>query len=535
MKKRILIFCLLFFSLSSFAQVWQWSVLVDSVTSGETKDHPVAFLWIPENCKQVRGILIGQHNMIEEGIFEHPDLRKAMTEIGFAIVWVSPMFNMNFNFNKDAREDFNYMMKKLADSSGYKELEFAPVVPVGHSAAATYPWNFAARDPERTLAVISIHGDAPQTGLTGYGGPNVTWGGRNIDGVPGLFVMGEYEWWEDRIAPGFSYVNDHPKTPLTFFCDAGHGHFDYSNALVKYLALYIKKAAAYRLPAVMPLNKPAVLKFIDPLNGWLMDRWRKDSLPKAIPASYKNYKGERYFSSWCFDKDLCAATERFYASARGKKQQYIGFRENGEVIHPVKSHAAYNLKFNPEKDGITFHVSAFFADTSRLVAVAEHAKSQLHINKITGPVKKINDSTFQVSFNHVGFNNPKRSGDIWLIAENDGDSTYKSMVQQANLHIPVFNIDGKEQQIVFDPVPNQKQGTRSVQLKAKSNAGLPVHFYVKEGPAELAGSQLHLSSIPPRAKFPIRVTVVAWQYGSNAEPKVKSAQPVERTFYIMQK
>ena len=532
MKKRFLFFLLFFFSLQSFAQVWQWSVQVDSVISGETKGHPVAFLWIPENCKQVRGVVVGQHNMIEEGIFEHPDFRKTMSEIGFAIVWVSPMLNMNFDFNKDAGEDFNYMMKKLADSSGYKELAFAPVVPVGHSAAATYPWNFAAWNPERTLAVISIHGDAPQTNLTGYGGPNVEWGGRNIDGVPGLFVMGEYEWWEDRIAPGFKFVNNQPKSPLTFFCDAGHGHFDYSDTLVKYLAGYIKKAAAYRLPAVMPLNKPTVLKFIDPVNGWLMDRWRKDSLPKAAPASYKNYKGERYNSSWCFDKDMCAATETFYASARGKKQQYLGFSENGEVIQPVKSHAAYNLKFNPEEDGITFHVSTFFTDTTRLVAVDDHAKTRLQINKITGPVKKINDSTFQVSFNYVGFNNQKRSGDIWLVAENEGDPTYKSMVQQANLHIPVFNTEGKEQHIDFDGMTNQKTGIRSIPLKARSSAGLPVHFYVKEGPAEVTGSQLIFSGIPPRAKFPIRVTVVAWQYGRNAEPKLKSAQPVESTFYI---
>jgi hypothetical protein len=532
MKKQIIFSFLLFFSLNSFAQVWQWSVQVDSVISGETNNHPVAFLWVPENCNQVRGVVAGQHNMIEEGIFEQPDFRKAMTEIGFAIVWVSPMLNMNFDFNKGAGDDFNYMMKKLADSSGYKELEFAPVVPVGHSAAATYPWNFAAWDPERTLAVISIHGDAPQTGLTGYGGPNVTWGNRNIDGVPGLMVMGEYEWWEDRMAPGFSYVNNHPKTPLTFFCDAGHGHFDYSNALVKYLAFYIKKAATYRLPAVTPLNKPAVLKFIDPVSGWLMDRWRKDSLPMTIPASYKDYKGGRTFSSWCFDKDQCAATEKFYASARGKKQQYIGFRQNGAVIHPVTSHANYNLRFNPEKDGITFHVSAFFADTSRLVAVAEHAKTQLQINKITGPVKKINDSSFQIAFDRVGCNNSKRSGDIWLIAENEGDATYKSMVQQADLHIPIFNTEGKEQQIIFDVIPNQKQGIRAIPLKAKSTAGLPVHFYVKEGPAEVAGSQLHFSKIPPRAIFPLRVTVVAWQYGSHAAPTFKSARPVERTFYI---
>ena len=378
-----------------------------------------------------------------------------MREIGFAIVWVSPMFNMNFDFTKDASEDFDYMMKKLADSSGYRELEFVPVVPLGHSAAATYPWNFAAWNPQRTLAVISIHGDTPQTKLTGYGRANVDWGDRNINGVPGLFVRGEYEWWEDRIAPGFEYVNKHPKTPITFLCDAGHGHFDYSDALVKYLALFIKKAANYRLRAVASLNKPANLKFIDPTNGWLMDRWRKDSLPITRAARYKDYKGNRYYSSWCFDKEMCDATEKFYAAARGKKQQYLGFIQKGEIVKPNNTHANYNLKFIPEIDGITFHVKAFFADSSKMIAVSEHAITSLNLNIITGPVKKVNDSTFQICFNKTGFDNPKRSNDIWLIAASDGDKKYKSTVQQANLRFPLFNTEGKKQQISFGVIiPN---------------------------------------------------------------------------------
>lgn len=531
--KKIVAFFLLLISMKSFSQVWQWSVQVNSVISGETRNHPVAFLWIPENCKRVRGVVVGQHNMIEQGIFENLVFRKAMSEIGFAIVWVSPMLNMNFDFNKNAGNDFTFMMKKLADSSGYKELEFAPIVPIGHSAAATYPWNFAAWNPDRTLAVISVHGDAPQTKLTGYGGPNVDWGKRNIDGLPGLFVMGEFEWWEDRIQPGFDYVTKHPKTPITFFCDAGHGHFDYSDALVNYLVLYIKKAAAYRLPSSAPLDKPVHLKFIDPSRGWCMDRWRKDSLPTAVPAPYKNYKGSRYYSSWCFDKEMCDATEKVYAAARGKRQQYLGFIQDGEIIRPDKTHANYNLKFIPESDGITFHAGAFFADSTRMIPVSEHAETSLHVYKITGPVKKINDSSFQIAFDHVGFNNPKRSNDIWLIAVNDSDAKYKSAVQQADLHFPLFNQEGKKQIISFNLIPDQKQGTESIQLKARSDAGLPVRFYVKEGPAFIEGSLLRFTKIPPRAKFPVRVTVVAWQYGRSVEPKLQTAQPVERTFYIL--
>ncbi|WP_198175134.1 hypothetical protein [Spirosoma telluris] len=50
------------------------------------------------------------------------------------------------------------------------------------------------------------------------------------------------------LAPAFAYVDKHPKTPFSLLADAGRGHFDFSDAMVRYLGLYIRKAAQYRLP-----------------------------------------------------------------------------------------------------------------------------------------------------------------------------------------------------------------------------------------------------------------------------------------------
>lgn len=194
MRKYILIlffFCC--FGIFTKAQVWQWSVEIDSAISNEMAAPARAFLWIPENCKQVRGVIVGQHNMLEEGIFEHPAFRKTMTDLGFAEIWISPNLSVVFDLDKKDEDNFNTMLKKLASVSGYTELELAPIVPIGHSALASYPWNFAAGNPERTLAILSIHGDAPFTNLTGSGRPNPDWGNRTIDGIPGLMVEGEYE------------------------------------------------------------------------------------------------------------------------------------------------------------------------------------------------------------------------------------------------------------------------------------------------------------------------------------------------------
>ena len=70
-------------------------------------------------------------------------------------------------------------------------------------------------------------------------------------------------------------------------------------------------------------------------------------------------------------------------------------------------------------------------------------------------------------------------------------------------------------------------------LRATSDAGAPVYYYVREGPAEVEGDTLRFTKLPPRAKFPVRVTVVAWQYGRSLEPKLQSAAPVEQSFFVI--
>jgi hypothetical protein len=529
----LLLFCCLACASLVQASVYQWSVEVTSVVSGETNANPRAFLWIPEYCKQVRAVIIGQHNMSEENIFEHPRFRKAMAELGIAEVWVTPAIDMVFDFDKGAGEKFEGMLKALADVSGYSELEFVPVIPIGHSACASYPWNFAAWAPERTLAIISEHGDAPLTNLTGSGRPNPDWGNRNIDGVPGLMVEGEYEWWEDRVQPALNFQQKFPKAAVSFFCDAGRGHFDASDQLVGYLSLFLKKAVQYRLPKKSPANKPVKLVPVNPEDGWLKERWKKDEQPQFPAAPYSEYKGNRMDAFWYFDSEIAEATEKYYANVRGKRDQYLGFSRNNQLLtFNPKLHARIVGKFEPEADGLTFYLKAGFTDSLRAAPSDKHAQGNPIIERICGPVEKVNDTTFTVRFYRMGLNNPRRTGDIWLLASHPGDTDYKSTVQQFNMRIPLRNEKGVEQQITFAPIPDVKKGTKSLPLIASASSGMPVYFYVQEGPAEIKDGKLVFTPIPPRTKFPVKVTVVTWQYGRQSEPEIMTAQPVIREFFI---
>ena len=225
---RFFIFVILAVSLlpSSIAAEWQWSVQISGIVSNETNDHPQAFLWIPSDCVQVKGVMIGTHNMTEETLFENALFREKMSEIGLALIWITPGWDQKWDITAGSQKAFEQMLDDFASVSGYNELKYAPIVPFGHSAMATYPWNFAAWNPDRTLAIISLHGDAPRTNLTGYGRDNMEWGKRTIDGIPGLMIEGEYEWWEDRVNPALAFRMMYPKSCVSFLCDTGRGHFD---------------------------------------------------------------------------------------------------------------------------------------------------------------------------------------------------------------------------------------------------------------------------------------------------------------------
>ncbi|WP_287667550.1 hypothetical protein [Bacteroides sp.] len=515
------------------AAPWQWSVEIKELISEETNAHPSAYLWIPENCKQVRAVIIGQHNMTEETIFEHPEFRKNMGKLGIAEIWITPGIDQRWDVTKGTQQIFETMMKNLSEISGYTELEFAPVIPIGHSAMATYPWNFAAWNPERTLAVLSIHGDSPRTHLTGYGRANLDWGTRTIEGIPSLMVMGEDEWWEDRLITSFDYRREYPNAPLSFLADAGHGHFDISDELIDYLSLFLKKTVEYRLPEHSSLDAPIQLIPVEAKNGWLADRWRKNEKPTAEAASYDKYKGDKNHAFWYFDKEMADATEKYYANERGKTEQYIGFEQKGKLItFNPKSHVRMSPSFQPEADGVTFHLKAVYTDTLRNEYSKEHSTHPIRMSRICGPVEVVNDTTFTVRFYRMGLDNPKRTGGICLMASVKQDHKYRSAVQQVEIRIPYRNKEGISQRIIFPKLSDVKASVKKISLNGTADSGLPVYYYVKEGPAEIKGDKLVLTKIPSRAKFPVKVTVVAWQYGRSGEPKVQTAEAVEQSFYI---
>src|SRR5690606_38551351 len=112
------------------------------------------------------------------------------------------------------------------------------------------------------------------------------------------------------------------------------------------------------------------------------------------------------------------------------------------------------------------------------------------------------------------------------------DARHKSMVQQLVVRATP-NTEGAPQRLTFPVIEDQPAGLDSLKLAATSDAGAPVSYYVVEGPAEIEGDTLRFTAIPPRTKYPVKLTVVAWQFGRPVEPRLMTAEPVERSLPLL--
>lgn len=537
--RRILLALAALIATNAGATEYQWSAGVGEVVSTETQDHPRAFLWVPPACDRIRAVVIGQHNMQEEPILEHPLMRRELASLCFAEVWVTPAMGSNhFRFDLGAGAMLNHLMALLATESGYGELAHAPLVPIGHSAMASFGWDVAAWDRERVLAVVSSSGMWPYFKENGNGnaqGPD--WGDRSVDGVPGLVIKGEYEV-EGNMRDGWyaglkgDQLRRYPQTPLTHVVEPGGGHFEVSDERVALIALFLRKAAQARLGAKAASDGRTPLAPVDPRRtGWLYDGWQLDTKPAAPAAPVASYRGAHDDAFWAFDGELAQAIETLQAHFRGLPAPRIGYRQRAGLVEPRPDHAQIHLAFEPLDDDLHFKLTGDFWDKPP----GADAAAGMRIARICGPVAHTGPDTFAVRFYRMGMTNTKRSNDLWFALTWPGDAAHKQMVQQAELKFPLVNKDGKPQVLDFPAIPDQRadHALAPIRLQATSSAGMPVHYFVREGPAEVdEDGMLAFTALPRRARYPIEVTVVAWQWGRMSEPKLRSAAPVERHFLI---
>jgi hypothetical protein len=513
------------------AAVYQYSIAIGSRR---------AYLWIPPQCVRVRGIIMSLSNLLERSWLEDPIIRQAAADEGLGIVWLGPGAKgpggsstaLTADMRSGAGEALEKMLKDLAEESGYAEIEFAPLIAMGHSANGQFSWNVPNWNADRTIAAIPIK-TVPLPKSLGF------------EGVPLCYLVGETTEWpqyrdgrpgdrdffwpvvrDSAIALRTANVNN----LIGVVTDPGGGHFDWSVHQAQFVALYIRKACQYRLPKNAEGNGPVKLRKIDPQSGWLTDTGGMDA-DQFESAPYAQYKGDPKKAYWFFDEETARAAAAFQGDRKNRLRQMLTFVQDGKQL-PVAKQGFAPLKFQPQANGLTFKLEGAFLSEMppELIGAGEklgHAPGPIKFRVITGPAIQTGLKTFRVQFDRGGMGGP-----IWIQEEHPGDERYRHAVQPGQMPIPQNLTKGKPQTINFPKMENQKAGFKTIKLEAKSDSGLPVDYYVVAGPAEVEAGTLKLTPIPMRSKRPIKITIVAYQWGRTIEPLYQTAQPVERSFTI---
>ncbi|HEU6449362.1 MAG TPA: hypothetical protein VFV23_13075 [Verrucomicrobiae bacterium] len=535
---RLIIFVLFAIGLTQTVRAlstgeWQFSVRVGNDPQRR------AYLWVPDKCTHVRGVLIGVQNMLEEPMFEDPAIRAACADENLGIVWITPHDDFgakntfqSFNPPPQVVAGVKDILARLAVESGYSEIKNAPLLPVCHSAATPFGFGIAnAFGPSRVFAFLPMKG----------------WLMGLPPGIPTLHLGCEYaevggtNWGEmyfrnDR--PGIQKLRANPGNLIGEFSDMGAGHFEWDPAAAKIVALFIRKAAEARLPENPPLTGPVKLKTVPADSGWLVD-------PLALgtrnfhPVPAKSFSGNPSTMFWYLDRELAVVVNDFMSGALAKKPQMIDFLDGHGQPLPLVNGGVPD--FHPKflDDGVTFQIAATFLDRSPTPKLyggqpLGHADGPIFFKAGEGAIKRTGSNTFRV---WMGRGSPLAQGPPWaphVIAWQPGDDECRRCDRPGHPLVETVNKNGKSQTIDFPKIENQPAGVKSLLLRATSDAGLPVQFYVVSGPVKLADDNrtLEFLPVPPRAKFPVRVVIGVFQWGRVTGEKVKTAGPVFREFFI---
>ncbi len=507
------------------SQVFQFAFSAESTPpDGLPPRKATVYLWVPETCERVKGMLILCTNVPEHMLVGHEAIREACRKNNLGLVWSVPTF---WNFAKEykGREDvqvafLEQLLEGLAKVSGYDEIATAPWLPIGESGHLLMVVGLIEQRPERTIAGICVK--------------NPQYPPKNRD-VPLLWTLGTGQEWGQKandIRKSWDSASDSitnwgrtregARWPLSIVIEPGTGHFFCSDAMAEYFGEYINAAVQVRLgpDGLVPVDLNAGWVATLPLPG----------LPDERPVAYSEATPEQRKGAWFFTESLAVNAQKLSRTDWQAATSLPGFvAGEGCTVNPFSFNSVTEISVTT--DGV-FDVDAAFLPTipEGFLAAGEPLAvppSAPKVEWICGPFAPTPDGKFRIALDRTW----KTGAAAYLIARSDGGSGFRPAVQPAMVRLQE-NKEGPAQKITFDPVGEIKRGSAPVPLRAVSDAGLPVEFTVLSGPAVIRNGQLELTPVPPRAKFPVAVTVGAWNWGRPSEPKVRTSDIVTQQILI---
>ena len=502
-RALFLLFSLLLFG-SAFGAVpeeavYQWAADVTGIVSKETKAAPRAYLWLPPSTVKAKGLVLAQHNMLEEPVFAHPAFRAELAKADVGLVWITPMVMQAWDKLADAElAAMEEAIRELGDRSGHPELGTVPLAPFGHSAMATYPYLFAAARPERTFCAVSIKGDWPAKGRPCWEPAKVAARAK----VPLLLVTGEYEDGYNRREKARDLMKEIPDATFSIWLDVGGGHFDWSDELCQGLGKWFAGLAA-----IWERGRPRPLTGVS-VNGF----WYPNEKLAKMVADYESLpRGKGKFTVLGYEyegKTLEQNPKAHLQVVFGTKDMTFEVKPVFETTVPPGRPETWTGKKAGEANVVPGVTSRRGAGQSAVTAARrEVTPGTLVLQKIQGPVEHLGGNTWAVRYNRY---DPRgyRSREATFQMVYPGSDGFKRSVQQGLVHLPWPRQDLKD------------GGTFTVSAKAFPKT-VPAGYgaYVREGPAVVENGRIVIRDVPKRLKGPIDIAVVSYDL-ARKEPSV---------------
>ncbi len=439
------------------------------------KGRSSAFLWVPHQAKQVRGVILAGMTLMEREFVKDERIRKACMEQGLAMIFLKCGLGA---------VDVQEVLDDLAKLSGYDELSVAPVFFVGHSAGGAQAKAAAIKMAGRCFGLVQYRGGVPG-------------GAESIPaGVPCLMMLGQFdefggtmrneagrETWEGGRDALVAYRSANERHLASIVVEPGAGHFAWSDRNAAYLAMFIRKAAQARIPDwPVDAKTPVECRPVDPRSGWLTDPTIK-SPGEFAPAAYADYKGDKHKAAWHFDREMAEMTAAYHAGGFGKKDQFICWTD------PVWVDAGARFFFTQLKwvgDGQTFEVHPVYADTypkqtngqgPRWALAGQpvgHSNAPIQIRQVSGAVVATGPNTLRMQFDNLA--PATEAGRVTFMAYSAGDAEYRYTEQVGMMPRGFAGLKaGREQVITFPPFGNLKADIRSVQQLAQRPGRVESH------------------------------------------------------------
>jgi len=508
--------------------------------------HPqtsTGYLWVPPASTRIRGVVVLGHNVPEQWLGGHPALRGVCTEQSLAILFTCGSFRLSAVNQADdrilsraekARHNIAFLQQildGLATESGFEELRSVPWFPIGESMSLQIVNQLTQFAPDRCIAGAWV-----KDGQWGNATPGVPMLAACGTGAEWDFPKHDvFERWREMAAADMRNClarrSALPDWPGSLVVEAGSAHFSCSEAMAQLIARYVRAACVARLaagdsPTLRPVDLPSGYVAGIPVPG--------GSVVK--PTRFAECTPQQRSLPWYFDRQTAQDAYDMANVNWNAKTQVPAFADRHGTPIPYSNRGIADFTAETEADGMTFTLHAVFLDTLpegcvRAGTPVGHAPGEPTITWLRGPAVPLGGNRFRLSLDRTAAG-PRHEQNPFFLVSHPGNEEYRLSVNPASVHIP-WNQAGAPQAIMFEPIPPQPATVREVPLIATSDAGLPVQFYVKAGPALVEGSTLRLVEVPARAKHRIDVTVVAWQWGRAVAPAIQTAEPVERTFQVV--